>query len=316
MARRLARDRRYHRPVVPHIVVATDARFALPTAVMLRSLVAHAGFDTIDVTVLHERVSPELQTKVAASVPSGGATLRWVDVNLDRLGELPATILPTASWFRLLAVDAAPAAATRVLYLDVDMLVCASLVELWTADLHGEPMAAVRSVNFPSIGTYGGFDHWRRYAVDPRLPYFNSGLLLIDTEAWRREAATEQIVRFMGSGDNHGGDQQALNIHFAGRWHELDPRWNQQTPLLDDRRGGHLLYDDPTIDAARAEPAIIHFMDRPKPWHRGCTHPAREWWRAAAAETAFAPYELERDPIRDQIGWRIRRAASALVKGR
>lgn len=301
---------------VPHIVVATDARFALPTAVLLRSLVAHAGFDTIHVTILHEGVTPELQAKVEASVPSAGTSLHWVPADLERLGEVPETHLPPSAWFRLLAVDAVPPTVSRLLYLDVDMLVRAPLLDLWATDLGGRPIAAVRSVNFPSIGTYGGFDHWRRHGLDPRLPYFNSGLLLIDADLWRRESTTSEVMRFMRSGDNHGGDQQALNVHFAGRWLELDPRWNQQTPLLDDRCGGHLLYDDATIDRARDDPAIIHFLDRPKPWHRGCTHPARDLWRAAAGDTAFAPVDLDRDPIREIVRWRVRRAASALVKGR
>jgi lipopolysaccharide biosynthesis glycosyltransferase len=141
-------------------------------------------------------------------------------------------------------------------------------------------------------------------------------MLVVDVEAWAAAGTTAQIMDLMASGDIHGGDQQALNVALAGRWTELDPIWNQQTPLLDDRRGGHLLYDDHTIDQARADPAVIHFLDRPKPWHVDSTHPARQEWRDEAGRTAFAPIQLERTPQTEKVRRRLKRAASAIVRGR
>jgi lipopolysaccharide biosynthesis glycosyltransferase len=303
-------------PDARHLVVATDAGFALPTAVTLRSLYRQEGADDIVVTVLHDGIDAGLQERVEASLPAGSHALRWVDADVSVLGDLPPYHLPPSTWFRLLAISALPADVERFVYLDVDVLVRQPLGELWEVDLRGNPLGAVRSVNYPSLGTWGAFDHWRRYGIDPRLPFFNAGMLVVDVAAWAAADTTARIVELMASGDNHGGDQQALNVVLAGRWTELDPIWNQQTPLLHDGRGGHLLYDDTTIDRARESPAVIHFLDRPKPWHADCTHPARELWRAEAAETAFAPITLERRRVSDIVRWRVKRAASALIKGR
>jgi lipopolysaccharide biosynthesis glycosyltransferase len=299
-----------------HVVVATDAAFALPTAVTLRSLLQSDVDSDIEVTVLHDDLAANLRSLVDESLPPGARELRWVAADLSSLGTLPPYHLPRATWFRLLAIEALPPAVDRFVYLDVDILVRRSVVPLWTADLAGRPVGAVRSVNYPAIGTWGAFDHWRRHHIDPRLPFFNAGVLVVDTGAWTAADTTKRIVELMGSGDIHGGDQQSLNVALAGNWMELDPMWNQQAPLLDDRRGGHLLYDDTTIDRARDDPAIIHFLDRPKPWHVDSVHPSRDAWRAVAAETAFAPVQLERTPLRQAARWRVKRAAAALVRGR
>lgn len=303
-------------PGTRHLVVATDAAFALPTAVTLRSLYRQEGSSQIEVTVLHDDVDADLRRRVDASLPAEAPAVRWVAADLSVLGDLPAYHLPPSTWFRLLAVDALPPQVERFVYLDVDVLVRQPLDPLWEIDLDGRPLGAVRSVNYPAIGTWGAFDHWRRYGLDPRLPFFNAGMLVVDVAGWVERRTTPRIIELMGSGDIHGGDQQSLNIAFAGQWAELDPMWNQQTPLLHDGKGGHLLYDDATIDRARESPAVIHFLDRPKPWHVDCTHPARELWREEAAGTAFAPITLERRSLADVVRWRVRRAASALIKGR
>jgi lipopolysaccharide biosynthesis glycosyltransferase len=300
-----------------HLVVATDARFALPTAVTLRSLLTHTGVDVgVEVTVLHDDVPRDLRRSVDASLPTGASPPRWVAADLSSLGTLPPSHLPRATWFRLLAFDTLPPGVERFVYLDVDVLVRRSALPLWTTDLGGHLAGAVRSVNYPSLGTWGAFDHWRKHKVDPRLPFFNAGLLVVDTQAWTAADTTSRIIDLMASGDIHGSDQQALNVALAGQWAELDPMWNQQTPLLDDRRGGHLLYDDETIDRARNDPAIVHFLDQPKPWHVDSVHPWRDAWRAVASETAFAPIELDRTPRWHAARWRVKRAAAAIVRGR
>jgi lipopolysaccharide biosynthesis glycosyltransferase len=85
---------------------------------------------------------------------------------------------------------------------------------------------------------------------------------------------------------------------------------------LDDRKGAHLLYDDATLERARHDPAIVHFSDRPKPWHRDCTHPLRDDWRRVANDTSFAPVALDATSISAIARRRLKRAAAALIRGR
>jgi lipopolysaccharide biosynthesis glycosyltransferase len=297
-----------------HVAVATDDAFALPTAVTLRSLLTADGAGIYDVAVLHGGLSIQTRQKIADSLPLDRANLSWLEVDDNALKRLPTHHLSTAAYYRLL-IPELMADTDRVLYVDSDVLFRRSPAPLWDLDLDDHPAAAVRSVNYPSLCTWGAMDHWRELRLSPRAPYFNSGLMVINTQRWQRESVRARVVDFVESPLANGAtvDQQALNAVLSEQWLELPPTWNLQTPFLDDRKGVHLLYDDATIEATRSDPAIVHFSDRPKPWHRDCNHPFRHDWRRVAGATAFAPIELEATSLATTLRWRAKRAVAALV---
>lgn len=297
------------------VVVATDAAFALPTTVALRSLLEHTEAAPA-VVVLESGLSAEQRAAMESSLP-GRPSLRFVSMDTITIDANIRSHLPDAAYFRLWAVAAVGDGPARVLYVDSDVLVRESIDALWEVDLAGHPIAAVRSVNYPWVATRGAVDSWREVEIEPRSPYFNSGVLLLDPRRWQEEDISRRCLEYISSPlSGRGADQEALNAVLAGRWAELGPEWNQQPSLLDDHHGAHLIYDDDAIARARRAPIVVHFQDRPKPWHRDCVHPRAQDWREVAARTAFHPIELERTPLREVVRWRLKRAASALVRGR
>lgn len=298
-----------------HIVVATDDRFGLPTAVTLRSLSVHNS-RPVTVWILAHSVRAETKRRVESSVEDG-VTIEWIDLDGSSVENVPDSGLGSASLFRLLVGEVLPETVARVLYLDVDTLIEDDVQPLLQADMC-EMAAAVRSVHFPVVSTYGAIDNWPHLGLDPRSAYFNSGVLLLDLVRWREEDIGQKALHHLRSPYSRGNlaDQEALNVALAGRWEELEPRWNVQTPFLADNRAIHVWWSDEQISEARQRPAVVHYLDRPKPWHRDATHPWKDRWRAVAAETAFAPIDLERTLWRSEVQWRVRRAASALIKGR
>jgi len=299
-----------------HIVLATDAAFAIPTAVTLRSI-SEVDSGPLAVHILVTDCGPDVRDKVESSVLGQGVTVDWIDMDAHVRSDV-SRLHGVAALFRLSMAEVLPPEVERVLYLDVDVLVLRSLEPLWSEARDGSIARAVRSVNFPSICTYGAVDNWHSLGLDPRAPYFNSGVLMVELGPWRSSQIGSRAFEYLESPLANGtlADQEALNVVLAGHWTELDPSWNVQPGLLGDQRAAHLLYDDEVIEAARRKPAIIHFIDRPKPWHRDCRHPFTETWRAVASRTAFAPIVLDRTSLRAQASWRVRRAASALFKGR
>ncbi|HEV2309377.1 MAG TPA: glycosyltransferase family 8 protein [Acidimicrobiia bacterium] len=300
------------------VVLATDRSYALPTAVTLRSLLLANAPSPVDVTILHDAVDASTRALVDASAPEGASgTVEWIDLHGHAVASLPPGGLAPAAWFRL-AIPEVVGPGTRVVYLDTDVLVRQSLQPLASVELGGAAIGAIRSVNFPSLASWGAVDEWRELGLPPRAPYFNSGVVVVDTDAWLDAGVDARVLELVESGIVHRAlpDQKALNIALCGRWRELDPTWNQQTPLLDDRKGAHLLYTDEVVDRVRHEPAVVHFSDRPKPWHRDSTHPFRHEWRSVANETAFAPIKLIRPRLAESATWRAKRAAAALVRGK
>lgn len=299
-----------------NIIVATDENFVVPTATTLRSLSLSDSGD-ITVWVLASGVTETSRHLIQKSIVGEHITLRWLDMTRATLGDTSRSSLGAATYFRLAVGEMLPASVTRALYMDTDILVADSLAPLWSLPDKGELAWAVRSVHYPSICTYGAMDRWPELGLDPRAPYFNAGVMMIDLDRWRELDVGGKALAHLASPLANGAlaDQEALNVVLSGHWTELDPRWNQQTPFLEKNRGVELLYPDEVVQAARQDPAVIHFLNRPKPWHRDCKHPARDAWRAIAQQTAFAPFHLQSDSVLSKARWRVRRASSALIKG-
>ena len=300
-----------------NVVVATDENFAMPTAVTLRSLLLTCG-DGLHITVLHNGLSSRSRDHIMASLPETDRTLAWYDVSDFVHGATTQSHLPDSTYFRLLLGDALEPAVERAVYLDVDMLIRRDLAPLWDIDLRGYPLGAVQSIHYPFAGTRGAIDQWSELGIDPRSPFFNAGLLVVDMKLWREMQVAERALEYLRSPFcGRGADQEALNSATSGGWAQLAPVWNQQTPMLTNHYGAaHLFFSAEAIEVARTEPAVVHFQTRPKPWHRGCTHPWRDAWVDIAEQTTFrSVVDLRERSVASEWRRRTRRAASALVKG-
>jgi lipopolysaccharide biosynthesis glycosyltransferase len=109
--------------------------------------------------------------------------------------------------------------------------------------------------------------------------YFNSGVMLLDLEAMRREGSTAALV---ASAREQGdrmlwADQDALNVVLADRWLRLAPRWNCMNSVLLFPEAVEV-FGAEAVEEARRRPGIRHF-EGPwlnKPWHYMCEGPMRE----------------------------------------
>ncbi len=85
--------------------------------------------------------------------------------------------------------------------------------------------------------------------------YFNSGVMLIDVEAWQ----AFEVVRKIGevaekNPPRFTGDQGLLNLVLRDNWAEMHPTWNWHHT-----RNRHALF-------SLMRPQIIHFAGFEKPW--------------------------------------------------
>lgn len=172
----------------------------------------------------------------------------------------------------------------RLLYLDADMFAdLGGFGRLMEVDLGGRVIGAVRDMQ-----------QWQRpnrhvkefrIAGLPALPYFNAGLLLIDTARFREEGLLRRCLAIAGARPeaviHH--DQSLLNLALAGNWAELSPVWNWQwprkRPLYGERIGARLQ----------------HFVSGRKPWN----DPAADYPRRYAEE--YAEFFRRHFPQSDQV---------------
>ncbi len=207
------------------IVVSTDERYAMPTAASVRSVIdSRASGEDLHVAVLGADLSERTELRLLHSWAAPGCAVSFTPVDLAGFAGLPTTSAVGANvtagvYARLLIGDLLPAGWDRVIYLDSDTITRHPLTELWTIDLRGNLLGAVRDDYVPT---------WRQLGLNPGLPYFNSGVMVIDLDAWRRTRLGERAMRYLVE---HRGqirlfDQDALNAAAAGRWWQLDTVWN------------------------------------------------------------------------------------------
>jgi len=161
-----------------------------------------------------------------------------------------------SAYYRLLLPSRLGEAYDRILYLDADIHVqggdFSRLLEL---DLHGSPIAAVR--DNPQWRTPGRLPKDFKALDLPYAPYFNSGVMVIDTATWKDKAIDDRIAscrsQYGKSLKRH--DQTLLNAVLHGDWAEISPVWNWQYSKA------------ARLHEALVSANIIHFIGREKPWN-------------------------------------------------
>lgn len=276
------------------VATAVTENFLGPASAMVHSASHAVGEASVGIVILHDGdLSADGRARVEASVAGGNATVQFLEVPAARLAAFPAPGFPRAIWARVLLPELLPGEA-KVLYLDADTIVVESPAPLWATDLADRPLAAVAN---PLYGFMPDHPRWQ-LGIEDRRRYVNSGVLLMDLDAMRREDTASQLLAYAQAHPDHEWpDQDAISALFADRHVSLHPRWNAQTTLWD-LRPDELPFSADEVEEARRAPAIVHFVGPFKPWHYLCTHPYRDAYFEHLAATPWAVPAVEgRTPV-------------------
>ncbi len=256
-----------------HLIAAADSHYRIQLDVMLTSVRVHLPARVpIHATVL----SSELQTADITWARRGPLdTLSCATPEIGESDTLPiheGDHLSVATYFRLYMAHAVSASVDRVIYLDCDLVVTRSLLELMQADLGGKTVGAVRAYGIPSLRASG--PAFADADQGDTKPYFNAGVLVIDMARWRKAKVQEKACRFLT--ERHSQvkywDQDALNYVLQDDWHELDPRWNRTSDYHRVKWSPNDSAFTKTTWLGLREPYVAHFVSGYKPWsHYG--HP-------------------------------------------
>lgn len=258
-----------------HVACAADRGYVRHTAAMLHSVLAQRGSLDARVHFLHgPRFPRRVRRALTGMVERLGGAIQFLPVPDERVQDLPTFSEITATmWYRIYLPELLPDVA-RVLYLDGDALAVDSLEPLWATDLGDHLVAAVTNVLMP-------FPEAQARPATLGLPgpraYFNSGVLLFNLDAMRRDATTAALYEYARARELLYPDQDALNAVMSARRLALHPRWNCMNSIMT-FPSAHELFEPGEIEQARARPGIRHFEGpgANKPWHRECDFALRE----------------------------------------
>ncbi|MEL7067986.1 MAG: glycosyltransferase [Cyanobacteria bacterium J06581_3] len=265
-----------------YIVCACDQEYLPHTATMLCSVLSHT--DTVQgVYLLHDGISAYELGKLKEFVSSFDVEITDCKVDSSGLENLPVSgHASLVNYYRLLIADLLPSSIDRVIYLDSDLIAISSLEPLWATELAGNTVGAVENP---------GFVQHSRLGIPQVSKYFNSGVLLIDLDQWRRLDVRSQVIAYIEQNPDKIKlwDQDGLNAVLYDRWQELPMRWNIQRPLFFDE-----CYKLQYADVLR-DPAVVHFSGstKSKPWQYGTTHPYCRKYSEYRSKTPWNKYKLE-----------------------
>lgn len=295
-------------PVV--VACAANATYAIPLTVMLRSATDHLSLGRdLAAWVVDDGLGDAARHRIVESLPSH-ATVHWLLPTRSDFGGLPLWgRMPINTYDKLTIAECLPAHVSKVIWLDCDTLVLADLAELWDLPMGSAHALAVTDSLVPTVSSRFGVSGFADVGIDASMPYFNAGVMVVDTTKWRASkvaaAAVNYLKRFRDS--VFFWDQEALNAVLAGRWSELEPRWNWSANLDRLSRDGTLSHDGKT-----GSPRIVHFSGNLKPWVVRESMDFDAAYFRVLDETAWHGWRPTRTLARSVLGWygssRLRRA--------
>ncbi|HLX33019.1 MAG TPA: glycosyltransferase family 8 protein [Gaiellaceae bacterium] len=261
----------------PEILLCADARYVQALVVALSSTLDNAP-DGAHVTVVLDGYSARDRAaleRIANRRPH--IAVSFLDGDRFDLSGLAGIRHLTPATYHRLFVDEIVPSASRVLFLDADLLVRHPLGPLFELDLEENAVGAVRDMAIADQA-----HPWSDSPSKGDEPYFNAGVLVIDLDRWRELGVGREAIALLRTQPMGNADQDALNSALRDQWKELDPTWNVQGALL-------LLHEQPPhpwreemrsrAEALMSDPAIVHFSGI-KPWRPFSHHPfTREWRR-------------------------------------
>jgi lipopolysaccharide biosynthesis glycosyltransferase len=291
------------------ILLGADAGYVLPLAVLTASIADRLDAGTkARIFVTTTDIAEADRRRVADHAHADRTEIHWLDPRSADIHSLPSSgRFTAAALFRLLMGELLPQSCHRVIYLDCDMLVRRSLVPLWNTPLDDKVAGAVPDLHQPWVGI-SNLTGWEKEGWSPWETYMNSGMLLVDLDAWRKEEIGAKALDYvMKYGPLPAHDQDAINVIMRGRWKQLSPEWNQMGQIHQPRTPAPLAVSPEERAKALADPAVIHYTGFSKPWEASPSpHPRANLWQEATKLTSWRSFEPPQWTIKDKIRLRLK----------
>ncbi len=265
------------------IFYACDDNFVKYTVVSLHSMLKNAAKDRFyRIYILHTVISEEMSARLY-ELEADNVKIELVNVSeyLEKIAHrLPVRDYYTkTTYFRLFIADMFPE-YDKALYVDSDTVITADISKLYDTEIGDCYVGACHEQAMVQIDVFG------RYCEEvvgiSRNEFFNAGILLINTRAFRERRLFDEFIRYLGIYDFVvTQDEDYLNVICKGKVFWLDQRWN--TAVM-----GGFVYPYADTDAY-----ILHYIMVNKPWHYEECRSADIFWRYAKETSVYATLREE-----------------------
>ncbi len=261
-----------------NVCLSCDDNYSKYAGVVISSILANANEDdNLSIYVLDGGISEEHKKQIESLKSIKDYSLEFVSVNPDMFEEYAKikthAYLTLPAYYRLKMASLLPN-LKKIIYLDCDVAVNASLNELFNIDIEDFAVAAVKDIN--------------RRMLKKNPKYFNSGVMLFNLEYWRKNNIEETLLNFTKANcDNiKTGDQEVLNRVLYNEVKLIDDAWNVQSSNFSNR------------SSYISKPKIIHFVCKNKPWKKNCFSYHKDLYFKYLQLT---PWKLDEEELRQAL---------------
>jgi lipopolysaccharide biosynthesis glycosyltransferase len=249
-----------------HLLLCCDRGYAQHLCVVLMSLLSNNRELEFDIAIVSREDFGDTGDIILKSL----RTFQNFSIRFILFQPPPDLKLPVSAHYsidnysRLWVADFFPASVERVLYLDCDLIVLRGIGPLYASELDGNLLGAV---------SIPGSTRCELLGIPEHFGYFNSGVMVIDLEQWRRTGAAAELIEYVTANPEKliDADQDAVNACFFSRRKPLSYIWNVITPFYFEYHP--LGIDAATLAEIRQKACIIHFNGASKPWSYMSRHP-------------------------------------------
>jgi lipopolysaccharide biosynthesis glycosyltransferase len=284
------------------IACAADEAFAMPMAVMLRSVLKNVAHDKqVCVFAVDGGIKESSKKKILASLgdKSESVIFNWIPAPESLPENLPIAkhVLPhinKSTYYRLLLPRILPPEIDKIIYLDSDLVVLGDLSKLWGIEISDNYVLASQDCGIPFVSEPYGIKKYEDLGISATQKYFNAGVLVMNIAKWRAEDIDVKLFKYLETYREHiqHHDQEAMNAVFAGKWAEISPQWNQTPLLFTYSSWKESPYKELDYSNAVNNPCIVHFASTAKPWNSFEKHPRRNLFFEYLDMTAWSGWRL------------------------
>lgn len=193
---------------------------------VIYSLVKHNKEKRFDIYIVHRSLNQEslgILDEINQVFDTVTMIPSQIDPDLLALIDTQDSRWPLETYFEFFVPTIVKPGVSKVLYLDVDVLVVGDISELWATDLTGKYLAGARE---PLVYHYP--ERFTTIGITPEDDYINAGVLLLNCDLWKKEDITSQICQFAVEKAEQFKylDQDVLNAFFCGKMALFDPKFN------------------------------------------------------------------------------------------
>lgn len=292
------------------VVLSANNLYAPYAGVFIQSLIDHACPEkNYDIIIFERDISPEnkrlllmlrdKEENISIRFYNPFSIFDMIDISSIEVADFPAEV-----YCKILAPHILPQ-YPKLLVVDSDTLLQRDISKLFEMDIAPYPMGAALDItwhgcyksNFVFSRADMGLQDYCRSTLtmkDP-LQYVNTGVLLFDSEKYRRELSLETVLH-TAQGEMLFPEQDVLNLLMEGKIKFLNPAWNTLLPINHTiseaiaraPEEGRLAHQK-----AYEQPYLLHWAAKPKPWVCPDVVLGYEWW-AVAQKTPFVGHIIAR----------------------